>query len=159
MSSSILPVGSISRLAVAAKDFSTYFIPNVTFISGLPVREIVEDSEDFKIIGPDRMLLSRVSKGAPYVADFAKNRFEQKWSSEFLNEDKTQQLLVDFGNFLFGMHTVHVKDSAGKDAYLRMVTDADLKNFEELLRRGGFKDGGPFSFQNAGVAPFPANNH
>ena len=123
---------TICRLAVVAKDFSTYYIPGVTTIVDKQVNQIAEIGDEYHILDFDGNLISKVHKSAPCVVDYT-DVFEV--DEEFLKDDETTQALVNFGNYLLKRYGVHVvsNDGENKPLYQRVVTDADLANWQHEL--------------------------
>lgn len=124
---------TISRLAVVAKDFSTYYIPGITMIGSNQVNQIAEIGDEYHILDVEGNTLSTVQKSAPCVVDWT-DVYEGP-DPEFLQDDNTVQVLVNFGNWLFEKYGVNVMsdDGSNKPLYLRKVTDADLANWQHDL--------------------------
>lgn len=60
----------IARLAIVGKDFSTYYVPFVTNIGGVIVKQIIETAEEFQCQDGNGTLISRISKDCPYLVDY-----------------------------------------------------------------------------------------
>ena len=127
---------TISRLAVVAKDFSTYYIPGVTYVGDKEVIEIIEEDDHYVIMGRineegAHIAVSIVNKSAPCVVDWT-DVYEVD-ESEF-TEDLAINL-ISFGNYLFERYSVQVMSNDTKvpprPLYQRKVTDADLQNWKE----------------------------
>lgn len=123
----------ISRLAVVAEGFSTYYIPGKTVIGSSLVNLIEELPEAYHVCDENGTVLSKVHKGLPCLVDYTD--LYECVDPEWLNSDEVQKVLVSFGNYLFERYGVQVMSNDGTDKpiYQRMVTDADLKNFEHSL--------------------------
>lgn len=121
----------ISRLAVVAKDFSTYYIPGHTMVGDNQVWNIDEQDGEYVIYGEDMLVLAKISKSAPVLVDYT-GLFEVPDPAYI--EQITPEL-VNFGNFLFDKYGVAVMsdDGTNKPLYGRKVTDADLRNWIDSL--------------------------
>lgn len=60
----------IARLAIVGKDFSTYYIPNITNVGGTIIKMIRESAEDFTCYGEDGIMVARITKDCPYLVDY-----------------------------------------------------------------------------------------
>lgn len=122
---------TISRLAVVAKDFSTYYIPGITMIVDKQVNQIAEIGDEFHILDKEGEVLSRVQKSAPCVIDYT-DVYEVP-NQEYLKEIEAE--LFSFGNYLLNRYNVMVmsNDGSNEPIYQRSVTDADLKNWQYSL--------------------------
>lgn len=122
---------TISRLAVVAKDFSTYYIPGHTMIVDKQVNQIAEIGDEYHMLDEDGEVLSKVHKSAPCVVDYT-DVYEVP-DPKYLEEIGAE--LVSFGNYLLKRYNVMVmsNDGSNEPIYQRQVTDADIKNWAHNL--------------------------
>lgn len=108
---------TISRLAVVAKDFSTYYIPGTTFIVDKQVNFIDETADEFVLWDSEGNVIGRISKKTPYIADYTDIH---EVSVLDLIDEGAEEALVSFGNFLLKHYNLDGKE----------VTHADLENWK-----------------------------
>lgn len=123
----------ISRLAVVAEGFSTYYIPGKSMIGSSQVNVIEEHETEYRICDAEGTVLSKVDKRLPCLVDYTD--LYECVDPEWLNSDEVQQIMVTFGNYLLERYNVQVMSNDGSNVplYQRQVTDADLRNFEYNL--------------------------
>lgn len=108
---------AISRLAVVAKDYSTYYIPGSTKVVDKTIQEIYELTDEFHLLDKDGFMLGRISKKTPYIVDYT-DVYEV--SILDLIDEGAELALVSFGNFLLKYYNLDGKE----------VTHADLENWK-----------------------------
>lgn len=95
------------------------------------VNQIAELPEEYHVLDRDGQLIAKVDKNLPCLVDYTD--VYEGVDPEWLNSNEVQQILVLFGNRLFKDYNVMATNTKGEPAYIRQVTDADLRNFEHDL--------------------------
>ena len=134
--------GKIIRLAVVAKDYQTYFIPNKSVIGNDIVAEIVERGDHYVILNPEGMQISSVNKSCPCIVDRIPGEDQERFYSErelvdcgyyLLSEERTKRITAH--------HYEMRKETGGSGGDLKSslesVHHADICNWQHVCEQNG----------------------